>query len=167
MKTKKEYQKEILLGLRAERKRKISLSYSKSDEKEKIDRELESFISRGGEIDKDRKHGKYYIYILKDKDEPFYVGKGSGGRVLSHVDMVKQGLTPNWNYKLKNKILSILSSGRQVEWEIIFRTDFEEFAYSKEKMFIDVYLRRGFDLCNKSKGGDGPRGLCKKYLEIK
>lgn len=86
---------------------------------------------------------KFYVYSLKDpqKNEVFYIGKGSGKRALSHFN------EREWKYNTRKgrKIKQILESGKIPEVEILFETDNEEEAYDYEEMKIKELGRKNID----------------------
>lgn len=96
---------------------------------------------------------KYYIYLLKDMGEVFYVGKGTRRRMYDHV---RNALTTNKNVKCLNKIRKILSEGRTIVYEKVFFTDSATEAYEKEQEIIKSI---GLDnLTNLTTGGEGVVG---------
>jgi hypothetical protein len=78
---------------------------------------------------------KYYVYELINPIDgnPFYVGKGSGRRMYVHEFRAKRShAEQNENRKLRNKIKSILNSGKSICYKQIFFTDNDVEAYTKE-----------------------------------
>lgn len=61
-----------------------------------------------------------YTYVLVDPrdDSVFYVGKGTGGRVLIHFRVAKRG--KHYNPRLQNKLSKIESLGFKATYERIF-----------------------------------------------
>ena len=72
---------------------------------------------------------KYYVYILSYNEIPFYVGKGSGSRMYSHVQTAKRNKS---KHPVLSKIRKILANNENVEYSKIFFTDNAVEAYSKE-----------------------------------
>jgi hypothetical protein len=99
---------------------------------------------------------KFYIYLLKSSidDKILYIGKGSGKRMYKHVQIAKGNSTNRKrNPHLYNTISKIISNNGYIKYEIVFETDIEDYAYIKEKEFIDNI---GIDnLCNICDGGLG------------
>ena len=157
----KRYQKEIDLGLRRYKEKKSKV-YSKSEERDKIDKAMKDFLSRGGKVNKQVSYGKYYVYTLRDGNIPFYVGKGSGDRAYRHEILVGLGHTTNGNRYLTNRIKNSKEKGT-MKCVIEFRTTDEEYAYKKEMELISKFRNEGYKLCNKTMGGDGSRA--EKYWE--
>jgi hypothetical protein len=111
----------------------------------------------------------YYVYVLLDSrrpgvwtypingtsksvtfsHRPFYVGKGKGRRVRSHI---KEALSGGRSFKSK-KIRKILSDGGQVITKVFGLGD-EESALAKEYLLIESIGRRedGGPLTNKALG---------------
>ncbi len=99
---------------------------------------------------------KFYIYILSNSKTPyipFYVGKGTGRRLLIHERLSK--LNKHCNRFLQNKILKILKEGNSIITLKVFDNISEEIAYLKEKELIIYYKSIGIELCNLTRGGDG------------
>ena len=101
---------------------------------------------------------KYYIYLLKDNDIPFYVGKGTNKRMYQHLSDAKHDKRKS---PTTSKIKSMLSAGREIQYEKIFETDDLNEAYIIETATIKKYGRidngTGI-LTNLTDGGEGPRG---------
>lgn len=76
---------------------------------------------------------KYYVYVYSDPDthEPFYVGKGKGNRVFSHM------LQDGESHKVK-KIKEILARGKEPLIEILVHGIDEDAAYKVEAAAIDL-----------------------------
>jgi hypothetical protein len=78
----------------------------------------------------------YYVYLLIDPDtnQVFYVGKGTGNRVFSHVNAAISN--PLESDKIK-KILGIRSKGQDVKYEILRHGLTEKEAFEVEAAIID------------------------------
>lgn len=90
---------------------------------------------------------KYYVYIHLKEDtlEPFYVGKGQGGRAF-----YKYNRSQFWN-NIVNK------HGYLVK--VVMQNLSEEEALSLERETIKNLRNLGLKLCNFTEGGDGVSGL--------
>lgn len=105
---------------------------------------------------------KYYVYHLIDPrtNSPFYVGKGRGQRMYSHLRAVLNGHNPNGNSYLANRIRKILSLGMKFGYRKIVENVSEEDAFNVEVSEIKKYGIRGKGcLCNLTEGGEGVSGL--------
>lgn len=97
----------------------------------------------------------YYAYILRDANNvPFYVGKGYGARMYSHVTEARKPKSEWTNPHKCSKILKILKSGGTVQYEVIICSS-EKDALLKENKLITLYRRTkdGGTLTNISKEG--------------
>lgn len=92
---------------------------------------------------------KYYVYELIDPRNStiFYIGKGKGKRMYSHVSRVKNEKIPNKNRHLFHKIKQILNSGyNDIVYKQIFFTNDDKEAYKKEEERIkEIGIK---NLCN-------------------
>ena len=90
----------------------------------------------------------FYVYEhwRPDRDEPFYVGKGKGGRANI---MARRNL----HHKAIQQKLHRL--GMAVEVRIIFSGLSEQEAFNLEIQRIATWRDAGIDLANKSNGGEG------------
>ncbi len=81
---------------------------------------------------------KYYVYMLVDPttQNPFYVGKGKGNRVFSHIEEVKQG--KSGTDKLE-AIQAILKENKEVAHVIVRHGLNERTAFQIEATLIDVF----------------------------
>lgn len=98
----------------------------------------------------------YYVYLLRDPRDGtvFYVGKGVGQRVYSHVNRAVAGKPdPDLDPPKVKRIHAILSKGRSVE-HLLVRTniDDEATAYIIEQSVIDGLRAAGHELTNKHSG---------------
>jgi len=104
----------------------------------------------------------YYVYHLIDPRNslPFYVGKGIGNRMYSHVEFVKNNKIPHNNILLFNKIKKVLNGGLNVIYDKVVEGISEESALKLEMSEISKYGRKmdGGILCNLTLGGEGISG---------
>lgn len=100
---------------------------------------------------------QYYVYLLIDSTtgQPFYVGKGSGGRMYQHLNEAqREGYIKR---SVHCKIVSILNKGGTITYKKIV-CDSEQHAFSEEKRLIDLHGRKDNGtgiLCNLTDGGEG------------
>jgi len=95
-----------------------------------------------------------YVYALRDPrdNQVFYVGKGQGDRVLSHIH--EAGLNPTSERAKLKRIHEIEADGRHVE-HLFVRTHLNsEEALTIEQSVIDAYKAAGVSLTNLIKGHD-------------
>ncbi len=94
---------------------------------------------------------RYYVYVLRDprNRKIFYVGKGIGGRIYSHV---REAERTGRRAKL-DRIRAIRASGRQVD-HLIVRSGLatEKDALIVEQAVIDALSASGIPLTNVIKG---------------
>jgi len=98
---------------------------------------------------------KYYVYVLFDGSEPFYVGKGTGNRMYKHR---QEAVSKNRNVPVHNKIRKMIAEGRDVRYEVVLRTDDAATAYNEESKHITLFGRRDLGLgplLNLTDGGEG------------
>ena len=93
----------------------------------------------------------FYVYEhwRPDRDEPFYVGKGRGGRANL---MARRNLH---HRAIQTKLHKL---GMAVEVRIVAEGLSEEQAFEIEKYRIQMWRDLGIDLANKSEGGEGNSG---------
>jgi hypothetical protein len=93
---------------------------------------------------------RFYVYVLcRPNGKPFYVGKGSGPRVLRHEEEARAGCKCH----KCNIVRKIWRGGGEVQRYIVFTTDDETEAYTYEAETIALY---GLDtLVNQAAGGKG------------
>ena len=94
----------------------------------------------------------FYVYEhwRPDRDEPFYVGKGKGGRANLMARRNKH------HQAIQEKLHRL---GMAVEVRIIASSLTEEEAFNIEKEQIAMWVANGIDLANKTTGGEGVAGL--------
>lgn len=102
---------------------------------------------------------RFYVYILRRPDgRPFYVGMGSGRRVLVHEELARTGDTSEKSHVIRK----VWASGGEVRREIVarFGTDLE--AKAHEVSLIAEIGRKDLGagpLVNRTGGGDGVTSL--------
>lgn len=107
---------------------------------------------------------QFYVYKLIDPKtrKPFYIGKGSGDRMIHHeLYHTKNYKTSSHNNTLlKNKIAKVLRESEQIRYQQYFCKN-EQQAFSIETALISKYGRRNNKtgiLCNMTEGGEGVSG---------
>jgi hypothetical protein len=94
----------------------------------------------------------FYVYILRYPDgRPFYVGKGSGGRVRKHLKQSDRPLVRQIIEELK------LANSQPVV-DVVFESQVEAEAFEQEIRLISQFGRRDRGtgiLVNRTDGGDG------------
>ena len=98
---------------------------------------------------------EWYVYKLLDPrdNKPFYVGKGVKYRMYAHESCVNNGKIPNGNYRLYDKIKSILNDNEKIIYEQVYFTNDEDDAYDHEELLTDEIGLE--NLCNLFSGGKG------------
>ena len=102
----------------------------------------------------------YYVYVLIDprNDQPFYVGKGKGDRVLQHYYEWECIDQHNRNKALKIKTLKQL--GYEPKYKIVFESSDAKLVFDEESRLISKWGRHKYDkggiLTNIRLGGEGP-----------
>lgn len=104
---------------------------------------------------------KYYVYDLIDprNNQPFYVGKGQGGRMYNHVTMVRNGKHDHNKPKCE-MIESIMSDGLEVTHHIVewFSTDKEALMFERDRIrTIGRVVDSSGPLLNIKSGDEKPR----------
>lgn len=100
--------------------------------------------------------GPFYVYALRDPrdSEVFYVGKGTGSRLLAHVWAVKAtGGDATLSGSKVARIKAILDAGLEVE-HLLLRVGIpsESIAYVVEQAVLDGYAAAGLGLTNVAAG---------------
>jgi hypothetical protein len=119
----------------------------------------------------------FYVYVYRDprplkKDQPVYVGKGTGDRDISHWSKGSH------NKPFQDFISHLKQRGLVALCERVFETEVEAEAFAKEVELIALYGRRNTGtgtLFNLTDGGEGGSGTIKtaahkevdKYNSIK
>lgn len=91
---------------------------------------------------------EHYVYAYYTKDGPFYIGVGTGGRMLHHLCSAK-------NPFLKRKLRKLRLAGEQIGIKMLFQSNVRADANQTEIDYIAKYRKQGYKLCNIADGGDG------------
>lgn len=105
----------------------------------------------------------FYVYVYRDprplkKNQPVYVGKGTGDRDLSHWSRGSH------NKPFQDFISHLKQRGLVASCERVFETESEVEAFAKEIELIALYGRRNLKtgtLFNLTDGGEGASGMVK------
>lgn len=106
----------------------------------------------------------FYVYILRHpgKSEPFYVGKGSNGRIGQHRSEALALFGKCGRKCLKiNIIHKLWKLGMDYEVDIVVHNLMEEESFEYEKLLIKIYGRKDNNtgiLANLTDGGEGKSG---------
>lgn len=109
----------------------------------------------------------FYVYVYRDprplkKDQPVYVGKGTGDRDLSHWSRGSH------NKPFQDFISHLKQRGLVAQCERVFETAIEAEAFAKEIELIALYGRRNTNtgtLFNLTDGGEGASGAIRSDEE--
>ena len=109
----------------------------------------------------------FYVYVYRDprplkKDQPVYVGKGTGDRDLSHWSRGSH------NKPFQDFISHLKQRGLIAPCERVFETEVEADAFAKEIELITLYGRRNTGtgtLFNLTDGGEGASGAIRSKDE--
>lgn len=104
---------------------------------------------------------RFYVYILISDIYPhnkgiFYIGKSSKQTKIAHFrprHHIRTAVNGKNKFYVHHTINSIKNKGGKVDYDIVYETDDEQDAYSKE---IELIAKYGIKtLCNLTIGGDG------------
>ena len=109
----------------------------------------------------------FYVYVYRDprplkKDQPVYVGKGTGDRDISHWSKGSH------NKPFQDFISHLKQRGLVALCERVFETEVEAEAFAKEIELIALYGRRNTGtgtLFNLTDGGEGATGAIRSDAE--
>ena len=109
----------------------------------------------------------FYVYVYRDprplkKDQPVYVGKGTGDRDISHWSKGSH------NKPFQDFISHLKQRGLVAPCERVFETEVEAEAFAKEIELIALYGRRNTGtgtLFNLTDGGEGATGAIRSDAE--
>jgi hypothetical protein len=109
----------------------------------------------------------FYVYVYRDprplkKDQPVYVGKGTGDRDISHWSRGSH------NKPFQDFISHLKQRSLVATCERVFETESEEEAFAKEVELIALYGRRNLKtgtLFNLTDGGEGASGSVRSKAE--
>jgi len=109
----------------------------------------------------------FYVYVYRDprplkKDQPVYVGKGTGDRDISHWSKGSH------NKPFQDFISHLKQRGLVALCERVFETEVEAEAFAKEIELIALYGRRNTGtgtLFNRTDGGEGASGAVRSEAE--
>ena len=109
----------------------------------------------------------FYVYVYRDprplkKNQPVYIGKGTGARDLSHWSRGSH------NKPFQDFISHLKLRGFVSAVERVIETENEQEAFAKEMQLIELYGRRDLKtgtLFNLTAGGEGPSGYVKNAAE--
>lgn len=108
----------------------------------------------------------WVVYALTDDSGTVrYIGKTANAksRLTAHVTVAKR---TNATTHSSNWIRSLLRRGIRPQMIIVEKCDSESHCFSREIAWIKHFRDQGNDLCNRSSGGDGPRG-CTATMETR
>ena len=119
----------------------------------------------------------YYTYVLIDPrtEEPFYVGKGSGDRLVFHktTALVQElfdleGIrSKKINAHLHYTILDIIKHGYEPIEEKWVESEDEDYCFFVEIYLIDHFRRYGSKrICNVADGGKAPKRPGRRLKKI-
>jgi hypothetical protein len=95
---------------------------------------------------------QFYTYLhCKPNGDPFYVGKG--------CDSVNTKRSHRFSCRNQHHKNIVAKYGRKNIGVFIFPCDSEEQAFADERQQISQLRHDGYELCNKTNGGEGPSGL--------
>lgn len=108
--------------------------------------------------------GSYYVYHLVDPrdDRVFYVGKGKGNRLKTHVSRVRNG---KWDNELKcQAIASILEDGLDVIERMVASELDEAEAFRIEREHIALHRETATNITNGATAGLSYQEKAKRML---
>ncbi len=104
----------------------------------------------------------FYVYVYRDTaGNPFYVGKGKGGRYKYHPNDCQNSKDSQYRTHFYTKLRKMARLGEEFTFEIFKGNLLESEAFEWEKFLIAFWGRRDIKtgcLCNHTDGGEGASG---------